>query len=337
MRQVVSATGLALQRNESVAPFPHVAKEADLQALSSRVVECLTRFEGATEWEVYPLDDLSLAVRALLVEQGLMTPEFARLSGAGRVLCVFGPGDASVEVNGSAHVRILGSRPGEKLPELWALLDSIDDYLEGELAYAFDTARGYLTASPAAAGTGLRAHVTVHVPALMVSGRLGPVAVGLASQGIGIVPVWEASGGLFQVFNKHTTGTNEAGILDRIGEATRQIAGKELTARKVLFQENPTRVRDYVGRALGVAQRAWSTTASEAVSLISAIRVGGELGILQPTLEAREAFALMRRLQPGNLVINEIRAAHGGLEDPGVDERRAAILRDTFGGTCAVI
>jgi len=255
----------------------------------------------------------------------------------GRTLLVFGSGEASVEVNGSAHVRILGSRAGEKLPELWALVDSIDDYLEAELTYAFDEARGYLTANPEVAGTGLRAHVTVQVPALMVSGRLGPVAVSLASHDIGIVPLWEASGGLFQVFNRHTSGTDEAGILSRIGEATKQIAEKELTARKVLFRENPVKVRDYVGRALGVAQRAWSITAAEAVSLISAIQVGGELGILQPALGAKEGFALMRRLQPGNLVINEIRAAHGGLEDPGVDERRAAVIRDVFAGTCAVI
>ena len=61
------------------------------------------------------------------------------------------------------------------LSELWATLDEFDDILEREVTYAFDEHWGYLTAHPKEAGTGLRAHVTVHLPGSAGRGPSGPL------------------------------------------------------------------------------------------------------------------------------------------------------------------
>ncbi len=329
---LIVASGITLTRNEAVLPFPHAADVPTLEKLRDRVTEALQRASGEGEWQVYALDDLPDAQRAYLTEQGLMTPGFNLTRGAGRALAVYQEDQASVEINGQDHIRILGWRNGECLSELWATLDGIDDMVEREVTYAFDEHWGYLTAQPKEAGTGLRAHATVHVPALLVAGRLGPLTVQLASQHVGLTPLWQGAGGLFQVSNQNSRGIPEVLSIDAVGEAARQLTEKERSVRKTLLRENPVRVRDYIGRALGVAQQAWSVGLTEGLSLVSAVRVGVDVGIIEaPDLSAEAAFSLMRRIQPGHLALDHPHL-HGNMDEGRVDEARAAVLRGLFAG-----
>lgn len=332
---LIMATGLVVERNEAVTPFPHAAPPELLEELSARATACLQREGSPGEWEIHALDQLSLAMRAYLVERGLMTPDFAGRSGAGRLVGVFHGGRASLETNGASHFRLLCSRPYDHLMEMWDVVDGLDDVLEAEFAWAFHDRRGYLSADPEVCGTGLHVHVTLEIPALMVTGRLGPLAVRLQGQGFTLAPLWESAGGMFQIFNRATSGRNEGELMGAALDTARMVVDRERSARKAVFRENPGRARDYVGRALGVAQQAWVVNMAEGVSLISALQVGGELGITEPVLSPQAAFALMRRIQPGHIVVEEIRAAHGGLEEPVIDEVRARILRDAFADTSA--
>lgn len=334
--QLIVASAVSLERNDAGMLFPHAADEKAREEVSRRAVACVTRGGVPGEWDFDALDDLSLAMRAYLVERGLMTPAFAEQGGAGRILGVFRGGQASLEVNSVSHLRILCSRPADSLLELWSVVDRLDDELETEFTWAFDEVRGYLTALPDSAGTGLRVYLTVHLPALMVTGRLGPLASRLQREGFHITPLWEGSGGVFQVFNASTAGKTEGDLVAVGLELARLLAERERSARKWVFRENPARARDYVGRALGVAQQANMVSVEEGVSLISALEVGADLGLVEPAFDSHAAFALMRRLQPGHIVVEEIRSAHGGLEEPAIDEVRSRLLRETFTGTRVV-
>lgn len=330
---LVVASALTLERNDGGSVLPHIADDESRVRLADRAVDHLSTSSLPGEWDFHNLDDLSLAMRAYLMERGLMTPGFSQQSGTGRSLGVFRAGKASLEINGISHLRILCSRPADRLLELWGLVDWLDDQLEAEFAWAFDEFRGYLTALPETAGTGLRVHLTVHLPALMVTGRVGPLVAKLESEGFALAPFWEGTGGVFQVFNRGTTGRSEGDLMATGLGLARLLAERERTTRKWLFRENPGRARDYVGRALGVAQQAYSVGVEEGVSLISALQVGGDMGLTEPQFDSQSAFAFMRRIQPGHLVVEEIRSAHGGLEEPVIDEVRARLLREFFADT----
>lgn len=280
---------------------------------------------------MFDLDGISPIQRAYLVERGLMTPSFSRSRGAGRGFAVYQGGRASLEVNGLDHIHLLGSRVGGHLSEAWTTLDLIDDLVEAAVTYAFDDTWGYLTSRPADAGTGVRAYATVHIPGLMVSGQLGGAAMNLISQGLTLSPLWEGAGGFFQVSNRGCQGTSELLITETVTAAAHEIYERERSVRKALFRDHPLRVRDHIGRALGVAQQAWSMTAGEAVSLASAVWVGVSMGVAEaPWMDSDHVLAFMRRVQPGHVAVEELGAGHGGLDDPRIDEVRARILRDTF-------
>ena len=329
---LVFAGGLEMSRNDSVLPFPHAAEEAQLSEFLERVERVLETCADPGDWELTPMDSLSPGLRAYLVERGLMTPVFSRETDPWKGFGLYRGGIASLEVNGRDHIRLMVSRAGEVLSGLWSTLDELDDVLESGLGFAYDERWGYLTARAEDAGTGLRAHSLVHLPALMVTGQLGSVAVRLIGKGITLSPVWGGAGGLFQVSNKGGMGRAELRIAEKVDAISRQLAEQEHVMRKRLLEENPVQVRDYVGRSLGVAQQAWSMTAEEALGLVSAVQSGVDMGVIElDGFTPASAFALMRRVQPGHIAMEELGEPDAEVDDPRFDEVRARLLRQAFG------
>jgi protein arginine kinase len=330
---VITASALGLTRNESGRRFPHAEDASALVALRAEILELLVGPGWEKPWYVYDLDEMTGVEIEHMVERGLMTPTFSEVSRAGRGFAVYGDGDASLEVNGDDHLRILGFRDGGQLAILWALLNHIDDRLETAISYAFDPRWGYLTARPRQAGSGMRAYATLLLPALALTGRLAGTAVDLAHHGMGMMALWGGAGGVVQLSNVLGQGKSEEDMLREIGEVCRGILEKERSVRKMLVRESPVQSRDQIGRAIGAAQQAWIVSFHEAVNLISAAQVGLELGLVEaPGLEAESAFGLMCRLQPAHIVVDTMDRRADSLESSEIDEQRARLLRDVFAG-----
>jgi protein arginine kinase len=330
-RPGVTATALGLTRNEATRRFAHAEDPAVLEDLRSEVVDVLSASDWEQPWKVYELEALSDVETEHLVERGLMTPGFAEGVGEGRGFAVYGEGAASLEINGVDHLRVLGFRDGDQLNSLWALVNAVDDHLETVFSYAFDPRWGYLASRPRQAGSGMRAYVTLMVPALMLTGRLAGVAVELVSQGLGLTPLWSGAGGVVQVSNVSAQGKPEIEILGQVSEVCAGIVERERSVRKMLLRENPIQTRDQIGRSLGTAQQAWSVSFLEAVNLVSAMQAGRELGLVQGSgLSSESAFSLMTRLQPAHIVVDYMEGRTGCLESLEIEERRAQVLREMF-------
>jgi protein arginine kinase len=331
---VVTASALGLSRNEAGRRFPHAEDGAVLEELKTEVIDIVKGGQWEHHWEVYDLEALTSVETEHLVERGLMTPGFAEGGGEGRGFAVYGEGQASLEINGVDHVRVLGFRSGDQLNSLWSLLNLVDDRLESVLSYAFDPRWGYLVARPRQAGSGMRAYATLLLPALMLTGRLAGVAVELVAQGLGVSPLWSGAGGVVQVSNVLPQGRPETEILQQVSEVCGGIVEKERSVRKMLLRENPVQARDQIGRALGAAQQAWSMPFLEAVNLISALQAGRALGLVEGSgLVSESAFDLMTRLQPAHVVVDYMDGRTGCLESPEIDQRRAQVLREVFADT----
>ena len=205
-RPKVMASGIGLSRNESSRRFPHAEDPAVLEDLRSEVLDLLAGGEWAESWCVHELEDLSEVELEHFVEQGLMTPGFSEGTGAGRGFAVYGEGQASIEINGTDHLRVLGFRSGDQLESLWSLLSNVDDQVETVLSYAFDPRWGYLTARPRQSGSGMRAYATLVLPALMLTGRMAGIAVELVTSGPGHDPIVGRRGRGRAGFQRHPPG-----------------------------------------------------------------------------------------------------------------------------------
>ena len=327
----VAATALGLSRNEASRRFPHAEDPAVLEDLRTQVADLLQADEWNGGWQIHDLDRLSMVEVEHLVERGLMTPGFAEGVGEGRGFAVYGEGQASLEINGVDHLRVLGFRPGEQLDSLWDLLNLLDDRLETVFAYAFDPRWGYLSSRPRQSGSGMRVYATMILPGLMISDRLAGLAVELANEGLGVSPLWGGAGGVVQVSNVVPQGKPEVETIEWVGRTCSDIMDRERSVRKMLFRENPVQARDQIGRALGAAQQSWSMSFLEAVNTISALEAGRGIGLVEAQCLAREsAFSMMTRLQPAHIMVEYMEGRTGCLESPEIDEQRARLMREIF-------
>src|SRR5690606_34923355 len=122
---------------------------------------------------ILPFEEFADWERQSLVERHLTSRDHINHE-LGRAMVVLADASLSLLINEEDHLRLQSLLPGLQLGAAFTLANKLDDLLEklsgGE--FAFDAKWGYLTACPTNTGTGLRASVMLHLPALELTGRM---------------------------------------------------------------------------------------------------------------------------------------------------------------------
>ena len=209
----------------------------------------------------------------------------------------------------------------------WHAADKIDDQLEAELTYAFSPRLGYLTSCPSNVGTGMRASVMLHLPGLVLMEEMEPVINGISKIGLAVRGMWgegtEAAGNMFQVSNQITLGRREDEIIAHLEQIVLELIEHENNARIRLMNDRAMVVEDHVARAFGILSNARMVTSGEALNLLSTLRLGIDLGIID-AFSRRDIDMLFIASQPAHLQKLEN-------QELGPDDRdvvRAEMLRD---------
>lgn len=325
---VVLMTRIRLARNLSGHAFPGWCREAQRLDVLARCREAVGASAVMKRSVNVPVGELTELQKQILVERHLISRE---LSGSkhGGGLVINRDQTCSVMINEEDHLRIQVLRAGFQLKKAWAQINALDSELEDRLDYAFDPALGYLTACPTNLGTGMRASAMMHLPALVISGQmekvvravnqLGMVVRGLFGEGS------DASGSIFQISNQTTLGETEDAILKRLGSVLQSIIEHELNAREKLLEADSPKLFDKIGRAYGILQNCHQLTSSEAMNLLSLLRLGIDLGLFPETTRAL-TDRLLIEAQPGHIQA----AASHDLDSSKRDALRADTLRGEF-------
>jgi protein arginine kinase len=233
-------------------------------------------------------------------------------------------------INEEDHLRIQVLRAGFQLKKAWAAITELDSKLEETLDYAYSPTLGYLTACPTNLGTGMRASAMMHLPALVIAGQmekvvravnqLGMVVRGLFGEGS------DASGSIFQISNQTTLGESEEDIIKRLQSVLQSIVEHELNARAKLLESDGSKLHDKIGRAYGILQNSHLLSSSEAMNLLSLLRLGIDLGIF-PEASRTAIDRLFIEAQPGHI---QHATGKPELESAERDALRASRLRAEF-------
>jgi protein arginine kinase len=222
--------------------------------------------------------------RQFLVERQLISRELAAAEGPRGV--ALGPQETvSLMVNEEDHLRLQVMRSGFTLEEAWHDIDKVDDLLEQRVNYAFSDEFGYLTACPTNVGTGMRSSVMLHLPALVLTKQIEKVFRALQKINLAVRGLYgegsRASGDFYQISNQVTLGKSESAILGEIREVIPQIITYERQARKTLLSESRQALHDKISRAFGTLRSATMMTSEETMDLLSSVRLGINLGLLE--------------------------------------------------------
>ena len=185
-------------------------------------------------------------------------------------------------LGGDLRLQVL--RSGFALDEAWQDVNALDDALERRLSYAFHAQFGYLTACPTNVGTGMRASVMLHLPALGLTKQIDKVFRALQKINLAVRGLHgegsRAFGDLYQISNHVTLGKSEEKLLGEIREVIVTILQYERQARAALVKERRQAEHDRVARAIGTLGSATMITAEETMELLSAVRLGIHLHLL---------------------------------------------------------
>ena len=273
----ILSTRVRLARNLKGMRFPGRALEEELSGVIHRVENAAVAIPELEGRPLVQMAGLPVLQRQFLLERHLISYDLA--SNAGHCGLIFAADESvSVMINEEDHLRIQSLCSGFRLDECFAAASRLDEQLESSLEYAFSDDFGYLTACPTNVGTGLRASVLVHLPALVLTRKIKKVLTGVSQVGLAVRGFYgegtDVLGNFFQISNQITLGEKESQALLNLERVVRQLLDYESKAREVLLKDAGRQIRDKVMRALGVFSHAYLLSTEEAIGLASAIRLG---------------------------------------------------------------
>lgn len=322
---IVVSTRIRLARNLAGEPFPNALKStADVtEKIKNAVLGSNSTL--AKDFDFINLDNTPALRKQAMAEEHLISPVMC--SGKGKSVLINKDKTMSIMLMEEDHIRLQVIKSGLALDEAYSLASKADDVLEESLTYAFDSDFGYLTACPTNTGTGMRASVMLHLPALTMTDNISRVISSAASLGIEVRGLYgegtKAYGNLYQISNKMTLGISEQQSIDKLKDIVNQLVDMETKARKALRDSNADALSDKLYRSYGILKYARSVSSAEAKSLLSEVMLGQNMGILPCD----------GKISPLEcMVITEPALLSGGSElSPAErDRKRADLIRDNM-------
>jgi len=323
---IAISSRIRLARNVSGFPFPINASRQKLASLFEKVklaVECSNCIKNPL---MIRIDEIPKIDSQILLERRLISREMLAEKACPAV--IFSEDEShSVMINEEDHLRIQAMRPGLQLSEVWAAADEMEKGLSQNLKFCFSPELGFLTSCPTNVGTGLRASVMLHLPALSMAGQMNAVLqaigkLGLAARGI-FGEGTENLGSLYQISNQSTLGEAESRIIERLESVVRQIISHEKNTRKILFEKKREFLLNNVGRAYGILRHSYIISSQEALNSLSSLRLGVDLGMFS-SVDIHKVNELFLLVQPAHLQ----KYASKELDSAERDVFRAKIIRE---------
>lgn len=328
---IVVSTRVRLARNIEGFPFPHILNEEKAEELKKLVMESVISGNSNLQnhFNIISMKDISQIERLNYLEKYLVSPDLIRHSNIGSAL-INKEETISILINEEDHIRVQCLLPGLQLEKAWDLAQSVDDLIEEKINYAYEEELGYLTACPTNLGTGVRVSVMLHLPALSLTGHINGVLKASGQIGLAVRGIYgegtDFLGHLYQISNQVTLGITEQEIISNISDVTMQIIQNERSARDKLLHHRKNELEDKVFRSYGILKNARIMSRSEAMQLISDIKLGINLGLIENNnMEVLNELTAL--IQPGCLQKYYAKE----LSESDRDIKRAQLIREMLG------
>ena len=322
---VVISTRIRLARNLKDYPFPCKLNSQGREKVIEKVRDAVKKSNSpvASDFSFIKMSELTSSQSVSLVEKRLVSPEFISETD-GRALLISKDECFSIMINEEDHIRLQVITKGLSLEQAYDTADKLDTLLDENLDFAFDEKLGYLTQCPTNLGTGMRASVMLHLPALEKSRAISRIAGNLSKLGLTIRGAHgegtEPKGALYQLSNRVTLGISEKAAIENLKNITEQLIAQENQARERLCSSID--IQDAISRSLGILRSALVISHDEALKLLSNVRLG--IVSKQITDVSTETIdKLMLAVEPATLTVslNKNLSAHDR------DIERAKLIR----------
>ncbi|MHB8964148.1 MAG: protein arginine kinase [Saccharofermentanales bacterium] len=320
---VILSSRVRLARNLCDYPFPNKLNRAGSEKVAEVILGVLKNIADSKKnrFRIVDMNELGTEDKLALVEKHLISEELTDTRLA-RYAFIKDDESVSVMVNEEDHIRIQAMEAGLNLEAAFSAAQDIAIYLEKALPIGYHDKYGFTTACPTNTGTGMRASVIMHLPALAITGKVSVIIEKIRKMGYSVRGYYgehsNSAGNMFQISNQITLGLDEQELISDLKKLINQITKQERALRKELYEKNPVIIEDKVFRSLGLLKYAKILTSEEALRLISDVRMGKALGIIKNPDET-SFNRIMSVIGPAS-----IQKAEGRVMDPGERDKARA-------------
>ncbi|MFW6030837.1 MAG: ATP--guanido phosphotransferase, partial [Halanaerobiales bacterium] len=181
---IVLSSRIRLARNLENEKYPKFANDKIREKINDKVKDAISK-KNQIDLHFLKMSDLPDIERELLVEKHLISPLHAK-GDLEKGLLLDDKETVSIMLNEEDHIRIQVLAGGMQIKEVWEKANEIDDILEEDLDFAFSERWGYLSTCPTNVGTGLRASVMIHLPALNLTQNINKMLGAVSQLGIAV-------------------------------------------------------------------------------------------------------------------------------------------------------
>ena len=299
---IVISSRIRFARNIKGYPFEIKMTEKQKQEVLEKV-KYITPSVGYG-LQYFAMKEMDDVTKMSLVEKHLISPEMALRKDQDNIAILLNKEEnICIMLNEEDHLRIQVFSAGLNLQNTMELAIEIEEKIDEMLPFSCSKDYGYLTACPTNVGTGLRASVMVHLPALKLTGNISKILHIVNNFGMTIRGVYgedtKSQGDMYQISNNQTLGITEKEIIANLENITKRVVEQERLARKYL-RKDAIELENRVYRAFGIMRYATKIDSEEAEDLLSDIKLGTDLGIIQELTDSK-VKELELYLKPANL------------------------------------
>lgn len=319
---VAISTRIRFARNLNGFKFNLKSKE-DIEKLENKIKENLYAIGyGLRFIKIKDLDDIT---KMSLLEKNLVSPNFILNRNETGSILINDEENICIMIGEEDHLRMQFFSSGLELENTLNLAIEVDKKIEEVLGYCVNKKYGYLTSCPSNVGTGLKASVMIHIPALAKTKNTRNILEAISGFGINIKGIYgentQNTGDMYQISNKQTLGVTENEIIENLKIIVEKIIEQERKVRKILAKDS-INLEDEIYRAYGILSNCRKISYEEAKTLLSDIKLGVDLGILDELTDL-EVKKLYLYTKPANLQ----KYTQQILEGRDLDIKRAEIIK----------
>ncbi|WP_300346553.1 protein arginine kinase [Clostridium sp.] len=325
-RDIIIASKVKIFRNIKGFKFASLLKEEECKEIINKVLRVLD--ESSISENIYRVN-IKCDYELVDYEKESFGISKDFLSSDNTALIMSKNEEFNILLNEEEHIGIESTKSGLDLRGAFKVVNELDDLLDGKFEYSFDDEFGYLTSNIKNLGTALIGKVILHLPALNLSGSMRDIKENLSEFGINIRSMYRLGsrdiGNIYNISNVKTIGLSEEDILDSLLSIANKLVINEKRERDKLLDEGEVELKDTIYRALGTLKNAYIIDISEGLKLLSYVRLGIELGIIND-ISLKAVNEAMINIQPS--IINKTLKTKLNIQN--IKLERAKIIRNAL-------
>ncbi|MFA5271313.1 MAG: protein arginine kinase [Candidatus Omnitrophota bacterium] len=301
--EIVFSSRVRLARNLPGYPFPPRATKSQKEDILKKIEQACSGIAQLKNTNFLRMQDISELDRQFLLERHLISQEHT-VNFESKGLIISSDEKISLMINEEDHLRMQVIFSGFDLEKSWEIINEIDNEMAKVINFSFLPNLGFLTSCPTNVGTALRASCMLHLPALVFTKRINKilellVKISFITRGF-FGEGTQALGDFFQISNQVSLGICEQEVIDNLSGVVNQVKEQEIDARNLLLKKHKLNLEDNVWRSLGILRNCRLISSKEALSHLSILSLGLDLGIIKD-INRESINSLFIIIQPAHL------------------------------------